>query len=125
MRKQRYTLIAYLFQSKSGIVYAPFKKRSGSIRAWSFFIQKVKLPGCHLILPVLILICWWDANNKIKRRKTMSKKLDPKTKEANARARRNSKIQSLREAGLSFKAIGEKVGLSGVRVCKILRTMSA
>lgn len=50
----------------------------------------------------------------------MSKKLDPKVKAANAIARRNNKIQELRDKHLSLREIGEKVGLTGPRVYKVL-----
>lgn len=50
----------------------------------------------------------------------MAKALDPKVKAANARNRRNVRILALREKGLTLKQIGEKVGLTGPRVYKVI-----
>lgn len=49
------------------------------------------------------------------------KALDPKVKAANAIARRNNRIQELRDKRLSLREIGEKVGLTGPRVYKVLK----
>lgn len=48
-------------------------------------------------------------------------KLDPKVKAANALARRNNRIQEMRDKQLTLREIGERVGLTGSRVYKVLR----
>jgi len=52
-------------------------------------------------------------------------KLDPKVKKARALARRNVRIQELRSKRLSLREIGEKVGLTGPRVYKVLKALRA
>jgi hypothetical protein len=55
----------------------------------------------------------------------MAKALDPKVKAERAIARRNERIVALRLKGESLKAIGEKVGLTGPRVYKIVTPLMA